>query len=81
MSATPGASIRWSGVRWTPGAVQAVACASPGTPALDDLLTYPTLAVAPAWGAPTMVVLALNRLAGGDSGTRTVDLDVVVYAR
>lgn len=80
-SATPGASIRWSGVRWTPGAVQAVACASPGTPALDDLLTYPTLAVAPAWGAPTMVVLALNRLAGGDSGTRTVDLDVVVYAR
>lgn len=80
-SATPGATTRWIGVRWTPGSVQAIACDAAGIPTIDDLLVHPSRVVVPAWPAPTMAVFALNRLVGGSAGTRTVDLDVVVYAR
>jgi hypothetical protein len=80
-SATPGATTRWIGVRWTPGATQALACDSAAAPSRGALLTHPTSAVVPAWGAPSMVVVPLNRLVGGSAGTSTVDLDVVIWVR
>lgn len=80
-SATPGATTRWIGVRWTPGRVDGVACDAAGTPTIDDVLVHPTHTVTPAWPAPTLLVLALQRLTGGPAGTSTVDLDFVGWRR
>lgn len=80
-SPTPGATARWIGVRWTPGRADAVACDASGTPTIDDVIVHPTVTVVPAWPAPTILVLALNRLTGGPAGTSTVDLDFVGWRR